>query len=86
VPEVADWVAVDVFAADGTLEQVSSGHPDPAKDDLLLTLRHRWREQPGTDTPTGALTVLATGEPAIFAPLSGDALPPMTAEERRLWD
>jgi serine phosphatase RsbU (regulator of sigma subunit)/PAS domain-containing protein len=86
VPELADWAAVDVFTADGTLEQLSSGHADPAKDELLLTLRHRWREQPGGATPSGALSVLADGEPAIFEPLRGDALPPMTAQERRLWE
>jgi hypothetical protein len=76
LPELADWAAVDVFTADGTLEQLSSGHPDPAKDELLLTLRHRWREQPGDATPSGALSVLDAGEPAIYEPLRGDALPP----------
>jgi PAS domain S-box-containing protein len=86
VPELADWSVVDVFTADGTLEQLSSGHPDPAKDELLLTLRHRWREQPTVDSPPGALSVLHAGEPAIFEPLAREQLPPMTAEELRLWD
>ena len=85
VPDLADWAVVDVFTADGTLEQLSSGHDDPAKDELLLTLRHRWREQPAAGTPTGALSVLATGEPAIFEPLPDHALPPMTDEERAVW-
>jgi PAS domain S-box-containing protein len=85
VPELADWAVVDVFSADGTLEQLSSGHDDPAKDELLLTLRTRWREQPGSETPAGALSVLASGQPAVFEPLDEDTLPPMTAEERALW-
>ncbi len=86
IPELADWTVVEAFAADGTLEELTSGHPDPAKDELLLTLRRRWREQPRRATPEGSLKVIATGEPAIFEPLSGDDLPPMTAEEHRLWD
>src|SRR5918998_1817417 len=67
VPELADWAAVDVLRPDGSLRQLSSGHPDPAKDALLLELRERHRLRPGPATgKQGAPRVIAERRPAIY--------------------
>jgi serine phosphatase RsbU (regulator of sigma subunit)/anti-sigma regulatory factor (Ser/Thr protein kinase) len=60
VPEFADWCAVDVVQEDGSLRQITSGHPDPRMEELLLELRRRYREEKGTSR--GAMHVIATGE------------------------
>ena len=38
VPEFADWCAVDVVQADGSLRQITSGHPDARMEELLMEL------------------------------------------------
>src|SRR4051812_1676445 len=47
VPEFADWCAADVVQADGSLRQITSGHPDPRMEDLLADLRRRYRAEKG---------------------------------------
>ena len=60
VPELADWCAVDVVQPDGSLRQVTSGHPDPELEELLLELRRLYRrEKQGSE---GVMRVIATGE------------------------
>src|SRR3954454_5154556 len=63
VPEVADWVGVDVMAPDGSLEQYTSKHPDPEREALLLELRRRYREEKRGQA--GVLHVMRTGEPVL---------------------
>jgi GAF domain-containing protein/anti-sigma regulatory factor (Ser/Thr protein kinase) len=60
VPEFADWCAVDVVQADGSLRQITSGHPDPRMEELLMDLRRRYRQEKGASR--GAMHVIATGE------------------------
>src|SRR5215208_3695739 len=48
VPDVADWCAVDVLEADGSLRQITSTHPDAEQEALLLELRRRYREEKGS--------------------------------------
>ncbi|HEX6458380.1 MAG TPA: SpoIIE family protein phosphatase [Thermoleophilaceae bacterium] len=64
VPEFADWCGVDVVQADGSLRQITSGHPDPRVEELLLELRRRYREEKGTSE--GAMHVIATGESELM--------------------
>src|SRR5918997_2167318 len=59
VPELAEWAAVDVLQPDGSLRQLSSGHPDAAADALLLELRERHRRRPGVIEKGGAQQVIA---------------------------
>ena len=87
VPELADWAAVDVLQADGSLRQLSSGHADPAKDALLLELRERHRLRPGAPADReGATRVITQRRPAIFPPAPVDALPFASTAEIRLWE
>src|SRR5919206_3191476 len=63
VPDVADWCAVDIVDPDGSLRQITSVHPDPEQEALLLELRRRYREEKGADA--GATYAIRTGEPIL---------------------
>ena len=69
VPEFADWCGVDVVQADGSLRQITSGHPDPRIEEFLLELRRRYREEKGTSQ--GAMHVIATGESELETDVRG---------------
>ncbi len=64
VPEFADWCGVDVVQPDGSLRQITSGHPDPRIEDFLMELRRRYRQEKGTSE--GAMHVIATGESELM--------------------
>ena len=44
VPEFADWCAADIVQPDGSLRQITSGHPDPRMDDLYESVNQLVRE------------------------------------------
>src|SRR5207302_11182000 len=60
VPDLADWCAIDVVQDDGSLRQITSRHPDPEQEALLMELRRRFRAGM-RDTAEGA-EVVRTGE------------------------
>jgi len=69
VPDVADWCAIDVVQRDGTTRQVTSVHPDPELEELLMELRRRYRaEKQGSE---GTARVIATGEPELVHDVRG---------------
>jgi PAS domain S-box-containing protein len=69
VPDVADWCAIDILQPDGTTRQVTSVHPDPELEQLLLELRRRYRaEKQGSE---GVARVIATGEPELARDVRG---------------
>jgi PAS domain S-box-containing protein len=69
VPDVADWCAIDIVQPDGTTRQVTSVHPDPEMETLLLELRRRYRaEKQGSE---GTAHVIATGEPELARDVTG---------------
>lgn len=69
VPVLADWCAIDVVEDDGSLRQITSGHPDPDQERLLAELRRRYRAEKGGSE--GVTRVVATGEPELFADVRG---------------
>src|SRR4051795_12032678 len=71
VPVLADWCAVDVANADGTLRQITSGHPDPEQEQFLVELRRRYRAE--TRGSEGVLRVIETGEPELQPDVTGVA-------------
>src|SRR5215211_4166530 len=83
VPEVADWAGVDVMAPDGSLEQYTSRHPDPAREALLLELRRRYREE--TQGNAGVLRVISSGEPVLAADVRRQAEMEIREDERDLY-
>jgi PAS domain S-box-containing protein len=87
VPELADWAAVDVLQPDGSLRQLSSGHPDPAKDALLLELRERHRRRPGPLAERqGVHRAIAERRPVVYPPAPPELLPFASNAEVQLWE
>jgi serine phosphatase RsbU (regulator of sigma subunit)/PAS domain-containing protein len=69
VPDLADWCAVDIVEPDGSLRQITSTHPDPDQEALLMELRRRYREEKGGSA--GATYSILTGEPTLAADVTG---------------
>ena len=86
VPELADWAAVDVLQPDGSLRQLSSGHPDAATDALLLELRERHRRHPLPESDAGVRHVIVQRRPEIYAPPPPDSLRFASTAEARIWE
>jgi serine phosphatase RsbU (regulator of sigma subunit)/anti-sigma regulatory factor (Ser/Thr protein kinase) len=84
VPEFADWCAVDVVQADGSLRQITSGHPDARMEELLMELRRRFRREKGASE--GAMHVIATGESELQTDVHGSPLIDIESEEGHLYE
>src|SRR3954453_9935715 len=69
VPDVADWCATDIVQPDGTTRQVTSVHPDPEMETLLLELRRRYRAE--KQDSEGTAHVIASGEPELARDVTG---------------
>src|SRR3954447_25336575 len=69
VPDIADWCAVDIVEPDGSLRQITSVHPDPEQEDLLLELRRRYREEKGATA--GATFAILSGDPVLARDVTG---------------
>jgi PAS domain S-box-containing protein len=82
VPVLADWCAVDVVDDDGSLRQITSGHPDPEQERLLVELRRRYREQRGASE--GVTRVIQTGEPELFSDVTGTANARLTINDAEI--
>ncbi|MEA2440294.1 MAG: hypothetical protein QOH76_1718, partial [Thermoleophilaceae bacterium] len=79
VPDVADWCAIDIVQPDGTTRQVTSIHPDPDAEALLLELRRRYRaEKQGSE---GTVRVIATGEAELARDVRGQVAIDLEEEE-----
>jgi serine phosphatase RsbU (regulator of sigma subunit) len=61
VPDLADWCAIDIVQPDGSTRQITSRHPDPEQEELLVELRRRYRAS--VQGTAGAAKVIRTGEP-----------------------
>jgi PAS domain S-box-containing protein len=71
VPHFADWCAVDMVEADGSLRRLAVVHADPAKVKLAHEFHRRYPPDPGS--PHGLPRVLRTGESDMMADIP-DAL------------
>jgi serine phosphatase RsbU (regulator of sigma subunit) len=82
VPWLADWCAVDMREADGTLRRVTTAHADPEK----VSLAHEWEERYPTDpdSPTGAPNVVRTGTSEIYPHISDEMLVAAARDEEHL--
>jgi len=70
VPYLADWCAVDVVEADGSLDRLAVAHEDPEKIALAYELERRYPTDP--DFPYGVPNVLRTGEPELVSETARD--------------
>src|SRR3954470_3525195 len=83
VPDVADWCAVDVADPDGSLRQITSVHPDPEQEALLMELRRRYRAEKGAGA--GATYAILTGDPILAADTTGSAEIQLREEEAEVY-
>ena len=84
VPLLADWCAVDIVEEDGTLRQITSGHPDPEQEELLRELRRRYRAEKGATE--GVARVIASGKPELQIDVRGGARLEILPEEAELYE
>ena len=73
VPDLADWCGVLIRGDDGDTRELTSGHPDPEQEALLVAMRRRRRERDGASE---SMKVIETGRP--------QALEPMSASDRKV--
>jgi PAS domain S-box-containing protein len=72
VPRLADWCAIDMVGADGSIERLAVAHEDPDKVKWALELQERYPPDP--DAPHGVSFVIRTGEPEFLPELPEELL------------
>jgi PAS domain S-box-containing protein len=72
VPRLADWCAIDMVGADGSIERLAVAHEDPDKVKWALELQERYPPDPGD--PHGVSFVIRTGEPEFLPELREELL------------
>ncbi|HQU43032.1 MAG TPA: PAS domain-containing protein, partial [Pirellulales bacterium] len=72
VPTFADWCAVDMLDADGTLERLAVAHVDPAKVELARELYRRYPPDPSS--PGGVWKIIRRGRSTITPEISDERL------------
>jgi PAS domain S-box-containing protein len=78
VPDIADWCAVYVSDDNGGEREITSRHPDPALEALMVEIRERRRREGGSES----LRVQETLEPILVSDVSGAVAPDISPEER----
>jgi PAS domain S-box-containing protein len=64
VPEVADWVAVDLATEGGALDRKALAHSDPEVREWALEMSRRYPADP--DAPAGVYQVIRTGQAELY--------------------
>ncbi|MGZ6695328.1 MAG: GAF domain-containing SpoIIE family protein phosphatase [Solirubrobacteraceae bacterium] len=85
VPEIADWCGIFLAASDeqGGDRDITSRHPDPAIEDMLVSIR-RARRTNGSASET--LRVVRSGESVLATDVRDAHVPDATAEQRAQMD
>jgi PAS domain S-box-containing protein len=79
VPRLADWAAVLVVGEDGREREITSGHPDPEVEALLVEIRRRRRHETGGSE---SLEVLRSGRPILAADVTAGSPDDVAPSER----
>jgi signal transduction histidine kinase/ActR/RegA family two-component response regulator len=82
VPSVADWCAVDVVAAHGSLTRLAVAHVDRAKRDFAMRIRAEYPEDP--HSPYGPSHVVRTGEPVLVPAIPDELLVASARDDQHL--
>jgi PAS domain S-box-containing protein len=72
VPHFADWCAVDMLEADGSLRRVAVAHVDPDKVQLGHDLHRRF--PPSPEQPDATWSVLSTGQSQLVHEITDEML------------
>jgi len=71
VPDVADWCGVDIVNEEGRIERLAAAHVEPAKLELVQTLRERYED---ASSPYSIEAVILSGNPVLITHRSDDML------------
>lgn len=82
VPAFADWCAVDMLAADGTLQRLAVAHIDPTKVQLAEELYERYPPHP--QEPRGVRKVLRSGESELEGHITDEMLEMAARDDEHL--
>ena len=82
IPDFADWCAVRLVAADGTLQHTAVAHADPAKVQLAEQMLQHYPPKP--DALRGGVKVLRTGQPELVTEISDEVLREVAHDEQHL--
>jgi PAS domain S-box-containing protein len=82
VPALADWCAIDMVGADGSIQRLAVAHQDPDKVVWALELQERYPPDP--DDPHGVSFVIRTGEPEFLPELPEELLEEAIGEDKAL--
>jgi PAS domain S-box-containing protein len=82
VPHFADWCAVDLLEADGSLHRLAVAHVDPARIKLAHELQQRYPPHP--DSPHGLPQVLRTGQSDMMSDIPDELLVRGARDEEHL--
>ena len=82
VPDVADWVAVDLQGPLGSIERLAIAHADPALLEKGRRLAERYPPDPAS--PVGVPKVLRTGEPELYEEIPDELLSQATVDDEHL--
>ncbi|GAB1539425.1 hypothetical protein NUACC21_20910 [Scytonema sp. NUACC21] len=72
VPELADWCTIHMVEEDGSIEQITVAHTDPAKLQWADQIRRKYPLNP--DEPRGAAFTLRTGRSDLLADIPDELL------------
>ena len=72
VPEVADWVAVDLATDGGALDRKALAHADPEVREWALEMSRRYPADP--DAPAGVYQVIRTGQAELYPEIPDELL------------
>jgi PAS domain S-box-containing protein len=84
VPDLADWCAVDVLEADGSLSLIALAHVDPAKVEWARELRRRFPPDPSD--PTGLANVVRTGVSELVPEITQELIDAASITDTELMD
>jgi PAS domain S-box-containing protein len=82
VPWLADWCAVDIRNADGTVRRVNTAHIDPEKVEFALEIERRYPS--ATEGDQGLPHVLATGRSEFYPEIPDELLAQGAQDEEHL--
>jgi serine phosphatase RsbU (regulator of sigma subunit)/PAS domain-containing protein len=78
VPDIADWCGVYAVSEDGPPQEVTSVHPDPELEALIVDIRRRRRRETGSES----LDVIRSGRSVLAADIT-QILPADVADSER---
>src|SRR6266404_4969104 len=80
--DVADWCAVHVVEADGSISEVAVAHTDPAKITFARELEERYPPDP--KQRTGPAAVIRSGKPEVVGEITDELLEQTAVDELQL--